>query len=248
MLLRSGRCPLTGPVCRLTGTGREGGGQGQAGSAAASLGLGNLGGSEGEKPDLPLVVFFAGIEGSGHKFFEQVFRHLPINFSGTSSSQPKVPCYRLSPLLNPSYPSFPFLPLLAFSHRSRPLSPFVALSSPSCPLLCASYPFLPLPASPVLHSVEPSGRRGPESIVSGPDSHRGRRLFCCEEIERLRGMAPERTHPPDNRVVTNSSSKRGPPCEVSPVPAQRLPLWVLTVPTPTFLVGHLSGCSCSGPV
>lgn len=32
--------------------------------------------------DLPLLIFFAGVEGSGHKFFEQVFRRLPVNFSG----------------------------------------------------------------------------------------------------------------------------------------------------------------------
>eukprot|EP00850_Spirogloea_muscicola_P006980 SM000034S12734 [mRNA] locus=s34:482360:484600:- [translate_table: standard] len=30
---------------------------------------------------LPTVVIFAGVEGSGHKFFEQVFRNLPVNFT-----------------------------------------------------------------------------------------------------------------------------------------------------------------------
>ncbi|CAI7739277.1 unnamed protein product [Closterium sp. NIES-53] len=58
-------------------------GESAGGSADGKNGTsGGGGGAGGAGDELPLVVFFAGIEGSGHKFFEQVFRNIKkVNFS-----------------------------------------------------------------------------------------------------------------------------------------------------------------------
>ncbi|CAI5525620.1 unnamed protein product [Closterium sp. Naga37s-1] len=91
------RCPMRPPVCRpridlkavahsakhfyaqdkpADGEGR-GLGESAGGSADGKNGTsGGGGGAGGAGDELPLVVFFAGIEGSGHKFFEQVFRNI----------------------------------------------------------------------------------------------------------------------------------------------------------------------------
>jgi len=82
------------------------------------------------------VVFFAGIEGSGHKFFEQVFRHLPINLSGNTTMKRTPFC--------------PFLPLAA--PAARP-----ATSAPSAPY----GPILPSPSSSLRR---PSVRQGFRTI------------------------------------------------------------------------------------
>ena len=64
------RCPLQAPVCRSTVEADSWKHHGESGRSG-----------RGEK--LPPVIFFAGIEGSGHKFFEQVFRDIPgTNFTG----------------------------------------------------------------------------------------------------------------------------------------------------------------------
>eukprot|EP00271_Cylindrocystis_brebissonii_P000910 TRINITY_DN1109_c0_g1_i1.p1 TRINITY_DN1109_c0_g1~~TRINITY_DN1109_c0_g1_i1.p1 ORF type:complete len:412 (+),score=26.99 TRINITY_DN1109_c0_g1_i1:415-1650(+) len=47
-------------------------------------------GSAERQARLPLFFFFAGIEGSGHKFFEQVFRNLPVNFSDIVPFEPDL--------------------------------------------------------------------------------------------------------------------------------------------------------------
>ena len=67
-------CLLQPPTCRLDA---------EAVMDAAGTGESHtLKGQQVNVSALPLVFFFAGVEGSGHKFFEQVFRNLPVNFSG----------------------------------------------------------------------------------------------------------------------------------------------------------------------
>ncbi|GJP52877.1 hypothetical protein CLOM_g11963 [Closterium sp. NIES-68] len=98
------RCPMRPPVCRpridmkaVAHSAKHFYAQDKPADGEAAAGVGGAGGSaegkngtsaggEGEGggagDELPLVVFFAGIEGSGHKFFEQVFRNIKkVNFS-----------------------------------------------------------------------------------------------------------------------------------------------------------------------
>lgn len=70
------KCPLTPPVCKMVTDG-----DGIGSSNFYELKEKNEG---RKKENLPLVFFLAGVEGSGHKFFEQVLRNIPnINFTVT---------------------------------------------------------------------------------------------------------------------------------------------------------------------
>ncbi|CAI7777390.1 unnamed protein product [Closterium sp. NIES-54] len=154
------RCPMRPPVCRpridlkavahsakhfyaqdkpADGEGR-GLGESAGGSADGKNGTsGGGGGAGGAGDELPLVVFFAGIEGSGHKFFEQVFRNIKkVNFSG----ELPMPDHAVS-----------YLPVLSPAWRCSPLRPLQWWRSSRCstsPLPFTLFPLPPIPQPPQL--------------------------------------------------------------------------------------------------
>ncbi|CAI5995289.1 unnamed protein product [Closterium sp. NIES-65] len=191
------RCPMRPPVCRpridlkavahsakhfyaqdkpADGEGR-GLGETAGGSADGKNGTsGGGGGAGGAGDELPLVVFFAGIEGSGHKFFEQVFRNIKkVNFSGEllmpvravpclSVLSPVCPCCPLSvravpclSVLSPVCPccplsvrAVPCLSVLSPAWRCSPLQWWRSSRCSTSPLPLTSFPLPPIPQPPQL--------------------------------------------------------------------------------------------------
>ena len=67
--------------------------------------------------DLPTVVLFVGVEGSGHKFFEQVFVHLPsLKVRGTDRSVLAFPIVPSWYLRSPARIFFRYLQSLSMNH------------------------------------------------------------------------------------------------------------------------------------
>ncbi|CAI5500072.1 unnamed protein product [Closterium sp. Naga37s-1] len=153
------RCPMRPPVCRPRidlkavahsakhfyaqdkpdGEGR-GLGENAGGSADGKNGTsGGGGGAGGAGDELPLVVFFAGIEGSGHKFFEQVFRNIKKWWRSSRCSTSPLPLYYPSP----QFPNFPCL-VVQFPTCLALLPPCFAVLSPARPAVVAFEPLLHL--------------------------------------------------------------------------------------------------------
>ncbi|CAI5937712.1 unnamed protein product [Closterium sp. NIES-64] len=159
------RCPMRPPVCRpridlkavahsakhfyaqdkpADGEGR-GLGETAGGSADGKNGTsGGGGGAGGAGDELPLVVFFAGIEGSGHKFFEQVFRNIKkVNFSGELLMPGRaVPC------LSVLSPAWRCSPLVAFEPLLHLASPTYFIPPPPNSPTSPTSPVWPCPRLP----------------------------------------------------------------------------------------------------